>query len=166
MSKQFVATLLLVIVCMAKGFAQTPAEMNTKLASVTDSVVAISADWREKLTELKEGSKHFEELKTLRAHLEATIDKETVTLKKIKDVAESTRYRIAVLALLAYDKQYVGTVFAAFEKLKPTATEDQIKACTEKLDEGFKKEDELKSEITSAQNEFAKENKITLEGGE
>ncbi len=166
MNKRFIVFIVIAFLMAGKAFAQSAAEVNTKLAAVVDSVVAISGDWREKMAEFKDGNKHFEELKTLRAHLDAVVDKETATLKKMKDVFESNRYRAGVLALLAYEKQMITNGYAPFEKLKATATDDQIKAAADKLDDLARKEDELKSEVTSAQNEFAKENKLTIEGGE
>jgi outer membrane murein-binding lipoprotein Lpp len=166
MTKRFLAFIAIALLSYGRSFGQSAAEMNTKLSAVVDSVVAIAGDWREKMGELKDGTKHFDELKGLRAHLDAVVDKETANLKKVKDVAESTRYRTGVLALLAYEKQMITGAFAPFEKLKPTATDDQVKALSDKLDDMSRKEDELKAEVTSAQNEFAKENKLTIEGGE
>ena len=165
MNKRFFAFIIITFLLVGRSFGQTAAEMNTKLAAIVDSVTAISGDWKEKMGELKEGSKHFEELKTLRAHLDVVIDKETANLKKAKDVFESNRYRAGVLALLTYEKQMVTAAYAPFEKLKPTATDDQVKACNDKLDDMARKEDELRAEVNSAQAEFAKENKLTIEGG-
>jgi hypothetical protein len=166
MTKRLLVGFIFVFLFVGKSFAQTAADMHTKLSTVVDSIVAISGDWREKLGELKEGNKHFDELKGLRSHLESVSDKETASLKKMKDAFESARYRKAVMELVAYEKQMATTAYSPFEKLKPTATDDQVKALSDKLDDMIKKEDELKAEVNSAQNEFAKENNIKTEGGE
>ena len=163
MSKRILSLLVIALFFAVRSQAQTPAEMNTKFQSVVDSVVAVVGDWKEKMGELKEGSKHFEELKAMRVHLDALIDRETATVKKIKDAHESTRYRTAVINFLAYEKQMSSGAYAPFEKLTTAATDAQVKALADKIDDMMKKEDELKSEINSAQNEFAKENKITID---
>lgn len=160
---------LLCITCLSLGaFAQspkvsTPLEFNNAMADIMATLSQKGNEWNEKFAQLDTTTKKFAELAPLRLSLEKYIDWKIADLKTMKDIKGSARFRQAMIAFLTFEKNLIHKSFLSVEKLKTTATDDEIlKALDYFVTESSKENVEI-NKVKAAQQEYADRNNFSID---
>ncbi|MDP4262562.1 MAG: hypothetical protein Q8941_08530 [Bacteroidota bacterium] len=144
--------------------AQTPVQLNDDLAGITDSLFSKGQKWGLTFTDAyKDGN--YSPLKPLTAGMLIFINSKIAYVQNMKDIKNSKPLRMAMLDLLAFEKQMISEDFRAFELFDSTTTKEKLQAALDQLTEKSKEEDAYVRKVAAAQQVYAAENGFTIEPG-
>lgn len=140
------------------AYAQTPVEFNKNLMNRADSFFHLGAMWGNKMEDLTNGSKRFEELKPLRIKAVDYLDVQVAELSAMKDVKDSRELRVALMDFFKFEKGLINGSFMQIEKLNPASTQKEIEEAFARLEDASQKEEPYITRLTEAQGMYAKNN--------
>lgn len=135
----------------------TPAQLNEKIAAITDSLGIISQEWNLQFSEAAK-SRDFSKLATMRKALERFIDEKITELKTMKDVGDSRAFRGEALRYLHFEKNVVSKAIRPMDELGKNPPEAQRLSALENLNY-YKQEERLALEkVQLAQEAYMRSN--------
>jgi hypothetical protein len=143
---------------------KTAMEMNNYLVGVTTELNRMGGKWADTLQADKKTG-NYNELIPMRESLEKFIDKKTLEIKGMDDVAGSETFRASILDFLKYEKQLLEIGFIPFEKLTKNSSEAEIEKVDANLLTTVQSEETELNKVKAAQAEYAKRNGINLHSG-
>jgi len=157
--------ILIMLVFTASGFsyAQTPAEFNKNLSARADSFFRLGAIWGNKLEDITNGSKRYDELKPYRLKAIEYLDAQVSELGTLRDVKDSKALRMALIDFLKFEKGLINSAFMQIEKLAPYSTSKEVEDAFAHLEQESQKEEPYLMKLTQAQDTYAKNNGFKVE---
>lgn len=163
---------LLALIFLSTGTLQAqkarindPIVLNDYYVSITDSLYQLGQQWGTVFNQAYK-SKDFNPLIKQNKMMLSFVERKQKEVMNQRDFAGSENLRLALLDFLSYEKRLINEAFLPFEKLKNSATEEQIQAALDKLVDVAKLEKEELLKVETAQREFARRNNFTIEGAE
>lgn len=157
--------ILLILLLLTTGttFAQTPIDINNKLAAIPGELSAKGKKWGTVFNEAYK-THTWSKLKPAREDMQQYINTTLTNVQNMKDVKNSKPLRMAVISFLQYEQKMVTNGFLPFEAFNSETEPYEIKKAFDNLKTVSEVESAMLERVADAAAVYAKENGFELGG--
>lgn len=141
---------------------QTAEEYNEQVTNSTDSLHLMAIMWVHACQDINGSDPDYHSLAAPRKVMERFIKQQISRFKTEPEIEGADDMRKALLALYEFEQELVKEAFIPYEKLKSSASADEVARCKENFMSRLKQEQAVLENLNKARKEFAKKNKIEI----